>query len=38
MVHDLILERGLTLGRERKDEYVIALMKFSLKEGVVKII
>ena len=37
MVHDLILERGLTW-EERKDEYVIALMKFSLKEGVVKII
>ena len=33
MVHDLILERGLTLGRERKDEYVIALMKFFPKGG-----
>ena len=28
MVHDLIVERGLVLGRERKDDYVIALMKF----------
>lgn len=28
MVHDKILQRGWTLGRERKDEYVIELMKF----------
>lgn len=28
MVHDLILERGLTLGRERKDPYVIRLRSF----------
>lgn len=33
MVHDLILERGLTLGRERKDEYVINLLKFFPKGG-----
>lgn len=33
MIHDLILERGLILGRERKDEYVIALMKFFPKGG-----
>ena len=28
MVHDKIIERGYTLGRERKDQYVIELMKF----------
>lgn len=33
MVHDLILKRGSTLGRYRKDEYVIALMKFFPKGG-----
>ena len=33
MVHDLIVERGLVLGRERKDDYVIALMKFFPKGG-----
>lgn len=33
MVHDKILERGYTLGRDRKDEYVIALMKFFPKGG-----
>lgn len=33
MVHDLILERGLTLGRERKDDYVIRLLKFFPKGG-----
>ncbi|MBT8321115.1 MAG: tRNA-(ms[2]io[6]A)-hydroxylase [Eudoraea sp.] len=33
MVHDLILARGKTLGRYRKDEYVIALMKFFPKGG-----
>jgi len=33
MVHEKILERGLTLGRERKDEYVIELMKFFPKGG-----
>lgn len=31
MVHDRILERGLSLGRDRKDEYVVKLMTFSLK-------
>ena len=33
MVHDLILERGLKLGRERKDFYVIQLRKFFPKGG-----
>jgi tRNA-(ms[2]io[6]A)-hydroxylase len=33
MVHDRILARGKTLGRYRKDEYVIALMKFFPKGG-----
>lgn len=33
MVHDLILARGKTLGRYRKDEYVIELMKFFPKGG-----
>lgn len=33
MVHDLIVENGWTLGRERKDEYVINLMKFFPKGG-----
>jgi len=33
MVHDLILEKGWTLGRDRKDEYVIALLKFFPKGG-----
>ena len=33
MVHDRILERGLTLGRDRKDEYVIKLMTFFPKGG-----
>ncbi|MBT8206215.1 MAG: tRNA-(ms[2]io[6]A)-hydroxylase [Eudoraea sp.] len=33
MVHDRILARGSTLGRYRKDEYVIALMKFFPKGG-----
>ena len=33
MVHDLILERGLTLGRERKDPYVIQLRSFFPKGG-----
>ncbi len=33
MVHDLILERGETLGRDRKDEYVIKLLKFFPKGG-----
>jgi tRNA-(ms[2]io[6]A)-hydroxylase len=33
MVHDLILERGWILGRDRKDNYVIALLKFFPKGG-----
>ncbi|WP_282044505.1 tRNA-(ms[2]io[6]A)-hydroxylase [Winogradskyella flava] len=33
MVHDLILEKGWTLGRDRKDDYVIALLKFFPKGG-----
>jgi len=33
MVHDLILERGETLGRDRKDDYVIQLLKFFPKGG-----
>lgn len=33
MVIELIKERGLTLGRERKDDYVGQLMKFSKKDG-----
>ncbi|MFC5045692.1 tRNA-(ms[2]io[6]A)-hydroxylase [Aquimarina hainanensis] len=33
MVHDRILERGLVLGRDRKDDYVIQLLKFFPKGG-----
>ena len=33
MVHDLILEKGWILGRDRKDEYVIQLLKFFPKGG-----
>ena len=33
MVHDRILARGKTLGRDRKDEYVLALLKFFPKGG-----
>ena len=33
MVHDLILERGSKLGRDRKDTYVAALLKFFPKGG-----
>ena len=33
MVHDLIIERGLKLGRERKDYYVINLRTFFPKGG-----
>ncbi len=33
MVHDKILERGWTLGRDRKDDYVIELLKFFPKGG-----
>ncbi|WP_416442822.1 tRNA-(ms[2]io[6]A)-hydroxylase [Leeuwenhoekiella sp. A16] len=33
MVHDRILARGKALGRDRKDEYVIQLLKFFPKGG-----
>lgn len=33
MVHEIILKRGYTLGRERKDEYVRALLGFFPKGG-----
>jgi len=33
MVHDRIIARGQTLARDRKDEYVIALIKFFPKGG-----
>ncbi|WP_424494022.1 tRNA-(ms[2]io[6]A)-hydroxylase [Salinimicrobium sp. GXAS 041] len=33
MVHEKLLERGLTLGRDRKDEYVLQLLKFFPKGG-----
>lgn len=33
MVHDRILARGKTLGRDRKDEYVLKLLKFFPKGG-----
>jgi len=33
MVHDRIIARGKTLGRDRKDDYVIALIKFFPKGG-----
>ena len=33
MVHDRILARGQTLGRDRKDDYVVTLMKFFPKGG-----
>ncbi|GAA4289483.1 tRNA-(ms[2]io[6]A)-hydroxylase [Aestuariibaculum suncheonense] len=33
MVHDKIIERGWTLGRDRRDDYVIELMKFFPKGG-----
>lgn len=33
MVHDKILERGWILGRDRKDEYVLQLLKFFPKGG-----
>lgn len=32
-VHDIILERGYVLGRERKDDYVNELFKFLIKGG-----
>ncbi len=33
MVHNLIKQRGLTLGRERKDHYVNELFKFMKRDG-----
>lgn len=33
MVHDKILERGWTLGRDRRDDYVLQLIKFFPKGG-----
>ena len=33
MVHNIIKERGYTLGRERKDHYVNQLFKFTQKGG-----
>lgn len=33
MVHDRIIARGKTLGRDRKDEYVLELIKFFPKGG-----
>jgi tRNA-(ms[2]io[6]A)-hydroxylase len=33
MVHNIIKEKGLTLGRERKDNYVSDLVKFAKKDG-----
>uniref|UniRef100_UPI0040493D77 tRNA-(ms[2]io[6]A)-hydroxylase n=1 Tax=Gelidibacter sp. TaxID=2018083 RepID=UPI0040493D77 len=33
MVHDRILDRGWILGRDRKDDYVIELLKFFPKGG-----
>ncbi|MCM4156028.1 tRNA-(ms[2]io[6]A)-hydroxylase [Gramella sp. AN32] len=33
MVYDKILERGYTMGWDRKDEYVLALLKFFPKGG-----
>jgi tRNA-(ms[2]io[6]A)-hydroxylase len=33
MVHTIIKEKGLTLGRERKDNYVNDLVKFAKKDG-----
>ncbi|WP_323026849.1 tRNA-(ms[2]io[6]A)-hydroxylase [Gelidibacter japonicus] len=33
LVHDRILENGWTLGRDRKDDYVVQLLKFFPKGG-----
>lgn len=33
MVHDLIIERGFSLGRDRKDAYVLKLLQFFPKGG-----
>ena len=38
MVHDLILERGFTLGRDRKDDYVSRLLQFFLVHDILRII
>ena len=32
-VHDKIIERGWTMGRDRKDEYVLQIIKFFPKGG-----
>ena len=36
MVHDIILERGLTFGRERRDNYVNELAKFMLFSAMIE--
>lgn len=33
MVHDIIIERGWTMGRDRKDAYVLQIIKFFPKGG-----
>lgn len=33
MVHEIIKKRGYTLGKERKDDYVLELMQFLKKSG-----
>lgn len=33
MVFDILQEKGITMGRDRKDEYVVELMKFFPKGG-----
>jgi len=33
MVHDKIIEKGWTMGRDRKDEYVLQIVKFFPKGG-----
>jgi len=33
MVHDIIIKRGWTLGRDRRDDYVLELVKFFPKGG-----
>lgn len=33
MVHDIIIERGWTMGRDRKDAYVLQIVKFFPKGG-----
>jgi len=33
MVHDKIIERGWIMGRDRKDEYVVAMLQFFPKGG-----